>query len=555
MKKAIILFLTIISFSLLFTVAIFAEDAGEAEAYYLVQSEDSDLALSLQAEGKNVVGVANLYGNEGFFATLTADSNINLILAENISYKPSGNITNTPGSSNALRISTNATVTVLFSGYYWWFTSSADGYTGFVLNNQNATLRLIGTKAKNADGTFRNLGGAPDYSVSTPEEKRDLDLYNGYIAVYLGSGNLYIENLASASDEEYIYHKSELAGNGSITIRNSAIGATTQQYGTININHTTPRLTVDVDGGIYDYLGLRCLKGDAVIKNCRLVQSYALWLDGYSGRNTAKIDFENVVVEGSFVCDGDSNLIYARNCSFQSISLKGDSSGGPVAEFYDTTYTSLTMGKASTSLTVYKSATCEECGSKVVYTPANTAGTADTSYALENPALGHKITIETATGVTWDNYFENGMYCGYCSVCNQDTHEVKGSASPLFVSKGLSFAEYEDTTCQVSQGFKVNKEMTKFLDEGFDYGVIATINKGGEEIAPELNGQKVVSASFANVDFEMFYIKLTSIPAAEKDTAIVFCAYLVNGEDKYYLNEGKTSKTIVGLSYNYVSTK
>ena len=72
---------------------------------------------------------------------------------------------------------------------------------------------------------------------------------------------------------------------------------------------------------------------------------------------------------------------------------------------------------------------------------------------------------------------------------------------------------------------------------------------------PELNGQKVVSASFANVDFEMFYIKLTSIPAAEKDTAIVFCAYLVNGEDKYYLNEGKTSKTIVGLSYNYVSTK
>ena len=107
----------------------------------------------------------------------------------------------------------------------------------------------------------------------------------------------------------------------------------------------------------------------------------------------------------------------------------------------------------------------------------------------------------------------------------------------------------------MAQGFKINAHMKKFLDTGFDYGIIATVNKDGTEYSPSLNGEGVVSASFTDLDFEIFYIKMTNIPDEYKSTAVVFCAYLVNGENTYYLNNGETKKTVIGLSYNEVSAK
>jgi hypothetical protein len=179
----------------------------------------------------------------------------------------------------------------------------------------------------------------------------------------------------------------------------------------------------------------------------------------------------------------------------------------------------------------------------------------DESYAEANKALGHIIDIENATGVVWENYFENGMYQGFCARCKVDTNEVEGTAKPLFENKGLSHAQYQDTTKSMTQGFKVNTEMLVYLAEGYDFGIIATINKDGGEITPTISGEGVVSASFAKASYSIFHVKVTNIPEANKDTKIVFCAYLVNGGKTYYLNDGTTSETIVGLDYTTVSSK
>ena len=59
MKKTLLILAFVLSLILAFSIVSFASE-GE-NTYYVVSSEDSDLASSLRAEGKNVVGISKLY--------------------------------------------------------------------------------------------------------------------------------------------------------------------------------------------------------------------------------------------------------------------------------------------------------------------------------------------------------------------------------------------------------------------------------------------------------------------------------------------------------------
>ena len=198
------------------------------------------------------------------------------------------------------------------------------------------------------------------------------------------------------------------------------------------------------------------------------------------------------------------------------------------------------------------SSTCLTQGKKLIY---NGTSTKVASLVSEEDLPLAPHAIDSFTGVEWENFFENGFNTGLCEVCKAQAREQEASASPLFENKGVSHAEYQDTTKSMTQGFKVNTEMLVYLAEGYDFGIIATANKDGGEIAPTLDGTGVVSASFLKAGFSIFNVKVTNIPEANKDTKIVFCAYLVNGDKTYYLNNGTTAEAVVGLDYTTVSSK
>lgn len=549
MKKKIIFACMLLAFACMLCIGVMAQ---EATTYYLY---DDGTALP---EGENNISVSELYKQSdteaGLFANLKDGDNIVIELKENISYTPTyGTMNNIPNESNCMRISVAANVTVKFNGYSWWFTSD-DAYDAFVVYNEGATLNLIGTKAKNPDGTIKNMG--TNYKGS--EINENIDTYSDFVIVYIAGGKLHCENLAAFCTEESIYQKEGyVSGKVEVELVDCAIHTNATNMYTIGLaGKVNSNNNLRIDGGWYGSICAHNILDNSYIKNATVKltatsHGNALIFDSWKGRNAYNFPIENSTIDGRYWGEGDSNIVVGKNSSFGTLYLKGDSSGGAYVELIDSTYTSVDFVGKDGQLTVMTSQTCETAGTKTVYT--NGGSTIDEQYPTQNPALGHDIDAKTATGVEWENFFENGAYCGICVRCSVATKEVDGTASPLFENKGLSHAEYQDTTKSMTQGFKVNTEMLVYLAEGYDFGIIATVNKDGGEIAPALDGTGVVSASFLKAGFSIFHVKVTNIPDANKDTKIVFCAYLVNGGKTYYLNNGTTSETVVGLDYTTVS--
>ena len=286
------------------------------------------------------------------------------------------------------------------------------------------------------------------------------------------------------------------------------------------------------------------------IKNTRIAKHKA-YFDSYLAAACPKepVEIENVIFENKniYFWTGRYSLNFI-DCTFPedySIEINGDREG-------------------NAKVTITETATCEKAGrqayseavqGKAEYiTSFDSLETVVEQYSIDNPALGHNITAETATGVTWENYYENGLYEGVCARCSIATAETTPSADPLFVNRGFSYAQYADATRSMTQLFKVNKEMTKYLENGYDFGVVAMLNEDGAEVSP-LESANMVSASFKELDYDYFNIKITGIPLAEEKTTIVFCAYLVNDGKTYYLNDGATSNLVSGLTYEVVSKK
>ena len=576
MKKILITFLIALSLICAFTVCVFAEE-GTTEEYYIVQEYNSELATSLAEQGKNVVSIADLYykGEDSFFYQFADGANVVMNFAENIAYTPimTDVKNNDPVLSTALiHINSPITVTFKFNGYSWWITQGSSYYCGFRIENTGANVRFIGSHA----------GKATKQTVtpSKNEQTNDIDWYGDYVPIYLMAGNIYMENLRAFSRDEFIYQNASGQNRVVCTheFKNCSIDVSGSRVALgLEGGNTAPKI-VKIDGGYYDGLAIHEPCAGTYIKNATIYGehdskgisgTFSLAVDSWSNYNSndyvenpadiAAVEVTNSVIESNLRSVTDGVYYKIVNSELKAgFKLDGDSSGGALAVLIDCIWTydsekvdyGYRTGPVSTIIAI-TSATCDSSATKTVY--KSSGAVADESYAEANPALGHIIDIENATGVVWENYFENGMYQGFCARCKADTNEQEGTAKPLFENKGLSHAEYQDTTKSMTQGFKVNTEMLVYLENGYDFGIVATVNKAGGEIAPALDGTGVVSASFAKAGFSIFHVKVTNIPEANKDTKIVFCAYLVNGGKTYYLNDGTTSETIVGLDYTTVS--
>lgn len=544
MKKALITFIIALSLICSFTVCVFAEELVADETIYLAQSKDTAEAQALINEGKTVVTYDELLSsteekaeeNSAYFDKYTDGTHVEMILIEDI-FVPK---TIVPSNTGIL-IRKSLTVTIKFNGFGLYIDNGSNSnYNGIALRNSNAKIRLIGTKGKDlADGGISDTYKKPSGDIANGDfncanSNLDLFKYAGeFVIAY--SGTVYVENLRAYTGRALVNSNS---GVGTFEFYDSAI-------------YSGNNYAIDIMGQAGKTL---------IFENGR-----CQGLEFHSALTGTH--FKNVIVTGAGVVM-DCWLPAGNTWIFEDCSINKFSTKTGATSFYliNSTFdeNQLYLGKDSAGENYLYSITrptCTEPGSMYYYYGNNNqvladviaTKTIDEEYPIQNPALGHEIDIENATGVVWENYFENGMYQGFCARCKADTNEQEGTAKPLFENKGLSHAEYQDTTKSMTQGFKVNTEMLVYLENGYDFGIVATINKDGGEITPALDGTGVVSASFVKAGYSIFHVKVTNIPEANKDTKIVFCAYLVNGGKTYYLNNGTTAETIVGLDYTTVS--
>jgi orotate phosphoribosyltransferase len=88
--KKLIFIISLIAIMVLMCTVISAEETPQVTStYYLVQSYNSEAAISSQAEGKSIVVVDDLMTTDGsnmstFFASVNSGDHIEIILAENI---------------------------------------------------------------------------------------------------------------------------------------------------------------------------------------------------------------------------------------------------------------------------------------------------------------------------------------------------------------------------------------------------------------------------------------------------------------------------------------
>ena len=547
MKKLLLVLSLTIIFVAICAFSVNAEEAKASSVYYLVQDAESDVAVSLAAEGKNVVAVADLYSKAGakdaFFNQFNDNDSVELILAENICYHPS-EAENSDSSSIYICVEKALNVTVRFSGFYWWIDLDKL-YAGWRINNSGAYLNFIGEKGTDESGK-PVVTTASNYSISTPSS--DLDFFGGYVGVLLIKGSLNVENLRAVGTEEIFYQRTASGGG--------------------NYVHKFKGCSMDILSSSCSAISLKgqggCTK-DIQIENCRLSSvlvhnlfdnSYikdtvlfrdsgdAFFQDSWRNREVGYILFENVTLNGTYYSNGDGVTLRAINCKFAKIHLQGDSSGGASAELTDSTCSSVDYGnnKKDGKYTVITSASCSKEGSVVVNSKD---GVVSTEVIAKLPHL-----IEERTGVSYTNYFENGYYTGACALCNNDSAEENALAKPLFVSRGFSYSLYNSANgYSMTQSFKVNNDMLAYLDDA-TFGVIAAVNLTSDPVVP--TGKTIVGELTDKCESGYFEVKISGISNENKAINVIFCAYITLGEKIYYLDNGATYEKLVGNSYDAV---
>ena len=151
-----------------------------------------------------------------------------------------------------------------------------------------------------------------------------------------------------------------------------------------------------------------------------------------------------------------------------------------------------------------------------------------------------------------DGTFTSNAYAyEICSKCNLVLSEE--NISPIVTPKG--FSVFMDS---VVQGYAVDasaleryEELTGveikygFVTAATTYATDKPINGDGTAIHEKVLFEDLTDRGSLNLD-----IKIASISDEHKDSRIVFCTYIVVGEEVIYINNNMTDTTVCGFSYN-----
>ena len=154
--------------------------------------------------------------------------------------------------------------------------------------------------------------------------------------------------------------------------------------------------------------------------------------------------------------------------------------------------------------------------------------------------------------VILDSYFTDITVGDSCAECAKS--QIKQTINALFISKGISAKTFGNDIGLV-QGYEVNmaaiEEYRTYVSD-FDFGILAYANVAGGAVAPKPGDDKVVDIVFDKTANSYIEVKVTGIPVDFYGAPIVFCIYATEGDKLYYLDNGNTTETIVGSTYNNV---
>ena len=211
-------------------------------------------------------------------------------------------------------------------------------------------------------------------------------------------------------------------------------------------------------------------------------------------------------------------------------------------------------GTYTTSTIIYNYNVCEAFnGGKHSISEVSTClvkcSNCNTTYEKENPVHEEKAElVKSELG-----YFDNIKANTKCENCGKilKTEDIPA----LFNSLGYSSSGINGVFA-ITQGFKINKNAVIQYKEyvpSFTFGVLATGNALKQESYPVPNDAKVWSYELSSLKHDFFEIKVTGISDEQKDSYIILCAYITEGEKLYYLDNGLTLNSVVGVSYNNAS--
>ena len=165
---------------------------------------------------------------------------------------------------------------------------------------------------------------------------------------------------------------------------------------------------------------------------------------------------------------------------------------------------------------------------------------------------GHSFKGEEQ--VLLNNYFESygvGDSCANCGIS-----EIKETYGALFTYLGYSCTEAPiGGTCSMSQFYGINEESIdvyeKLTGNEVVYGfVIASVENPFTSEYVDTN--KVIVTPAAKLTMNYADVKVSGITEETAERGVVFCMYVNDGGNIFYLDNGTTSKTVGLKSYNDV---
>lgn len=541
------LFIIAFAFMLIFVLSVISFANDTDNTYYIVQSEESELAASLIAEGKSIVGIEKLYSspanamaeNSTYFISQFDGKTLNLILAENVSHR-AGN--DSGPRATGIRLDKAVTLNVYFNGHSWWIPDD-NNYSGFFVNNQNAHLYLIGNR------TLEEVSAAFDpNSVSATVKSPKVDYYGGYVGLYIETGNVTVKNAVIIGHDELIYQRNDSAsGTTVLTLDTCMVRIKNSKYDPISLkcegtgNVASASATIRFNHLYTDDVQINNVMADSYINNSVIKTFYT---DSWHANDRIGKDYIyiNNTAINEYTTYGDCQHPIAKNSTFGKINLTGDTSGGAYATLIDSTYTELYLVRRNTEpkrngiLYIVTEADCENAATRIVYTydeetKANVSSI-DEEYPKNNPALGHS-TKNNPLSVSYTSFLEKGNGLFVCDVCLK---EYEGEVNPLFTFIGYSLMEGENAS--VAIGYKINTEALKIYEDAtkktLNYGVYAVSkDKIGDKDIFDADGkvsEGVINADLSEFNFRTIELKIKGISDEYKNSKLAMGVYVMEND-------------------------
>lgn len=284
------------------------------------------------------------------------------------------------------------------------------------------------------------------------------------------------------------------------------------------------------------------------------------WLSGYFFSGCSSLE-EIIIPVGDFLAPSSDGVYVNANAfsgcsSLKRIYFMGSSSKiEQIIKYTSSSGNSNLTNMTRISYTAYSQLADKSGGKYIIY---------DCSPCLAYNGDVHTPTEETV--LVGDDYFGNIEVACPCGVDGCVATMTVSTIAPMFVDKGYSARTFGEGYA-VTQSYLLNRAAIAEYEQykGVKFGVVASVNAGGEAVAPVLGGDGVYSAELWDIKTNDYLdIIVNNIPdnsadvenglaeVKNSDKNIIFCLYATDGESVVFLDGGETKDALAGISYQEI---